>query len=190
MTIHGVAKADKRLWWRGWSSWETVPRKLYHGDYSEGDYLQGEYFQGDHFQGDHIWLALLAIGCYWLLAGGGCWPLSKLLAVGWACWTPTYQSSETARFKKRWTPTYQSSGTRRSKIFPTTLMFWVSFLTVPEWCCCYAGLGHFPDLCPPNGLLLFLYFLFMPPYPFFLLCRRKSQKTQNSKTIEKTHLEH
>ena len=44
-------------------------------------------------------------------------------------------------------------------LVPTTFMFWVSFLPVPEWCCCNAGLGQFPALCPPDGLLLLLFFV-------------------------------
>ena len=46
----------------------------------------------------------------------------------------------------------------RLMLVPTTFMFWVSFLPVPEWCCCNAGLGQFPALCPPDGLLLLFFF--------------------------------
>ena len=57
-------------------------------------------------------------------------------------------------------------------LVPTTFMFWVSFLPVPEWCCCNAGLGQFPALCPPDGLLLPL--SFFPASPSLLMKKHVS----------------
>ena len=75
-------------------------------------------------------------------------------------------------------------------LVPTTFMFWVSFLPVPEWCCCNAGLGQFPALCPPDGLFI-----------YFAGCaaekekkrekreeNRKSQKNLKLKDKRKAHL--
>ena len=72
----------------------------------------------------------------------------------------------------------------RLMLVPTTFMFWVSFLPVPEWCCCNAGLGQFPALCPPDGLLLLLLFflLVVPP-------KKEKKREENVKSQKnlKTH---
>ena len=79
----------------------------------------------------------------------------------------------------------------KSMLVPTTFLFWVTFLPVPEWWCCNAGLGQFPALCPPDWFLLFHLFSFMQPKFIMSLMTRQTypskifKKTQNSKTREK-----
>jgi hypothetical protein len=62
-------------------------------------------------------------------------------------------------------------------IFLTTFMFWVSFLPVPVWCCCKAGLHQFPALCPP--VVFYLSDCF--PFPILHIIQKKTEitKTEN-----------
>ena len=72
-------------------------------------------------------------------------------------------------------------------IFPTTFVFWVSFLAVPEWCCCNVGLHQFPVLCLPVVSILWL-FSFVFHFPISHDPPKTNRRTQKNKVIASSQL--